>query len=302
MMLLLKRGIRRGLLTLRRERGWGTSLSALLGVVLLVQFFVAACFAVQGADRLLRAQAELDFQIRRGTTDREVQEFLIAVQQQPSVAKAAVVTREQAYERERIANPALVEFLERSAAPNPFSDTVVVTLYSSSAYGSLLAFAQQPQWQNIVDPASLSSAAAEERSLLRNLGMTDTGRTVILLFLGLSGIILLFVVMELVRRRALLRREELFVERMSGAHEASMVVPFATEAAVLLMAALAFSAVLCALVFAALPFINMNEGLRSFAGEVGGRMTAYGPALFFLECLLVLPLAYAAGYLATRTR
>ena len=58
-LLLLKRGAVRGWTTLRRERGWVTSLSALLGVVVLTQAFLLAWFGVQGVETLLRSQTDL---------------------------------------------------------------------------------------------------------------------------------------------------------------------------------------------------------------------------------------------------
>src|SRR5438874_2128329 len=138
-------------------------------------------------------------------------------------------------------NPDLIRFLEQFNMKNPFSDTVAVTLKTLSSYDAFSAFVRQPQWQAVVDPAFLPQASGQEQEVRRMLRLTDAGRSVAIALLLLTGGILLFVVVELVRRRSYLRKEEVFVERMSGAPESSVILPFATEATVLLMLALLLS-------------------------------------------------------------
>jgi cell division protein FtsX len=302
--LLFKRGMLRGWTTLKRERGWGTSLWALLGVVVLAQVFLLACIGVQGVGALLRSQTDLRLQVREGATDRQVQEFFAALQQQPFVSSVAYITREQAYERERRTNPDLVGFLEKFNIQNPFPDTLAVTLGNLSLYEDFEAFVREEAWREVVDPAFLSQATDQEQQLHQMLRLTEAGRSVMFFFFALTGGILLFVVVELVRRRAYLRREEVFVERMSGAQEASVVLPFATEAAVLLSTALALSFVFLVLLLFSLPVFlpAIAEGgtFTALRGEVQTLLLTAGPAIIVAEFLLAPAMGFLGAFLGTR--
>ncbi len=302
--LLLKRGVHRGLSTLRRERGWGTSLWALVGVVLLVQLFLVLCVSVQGIDRLLRTQTDLRLEVQLGASDRQIQEFISATQQLPEVSEVEYVTREKALERERIANPDLIKFLDQFNISNPFPDTIAVGLNSLSAYDSFSTFVKEERWQTVIDPGFLSHATGQEHELRRMLRLTDAGRSLAIFVLFLTGGILLFVVVELVRRRAFLRKEEVFVERMSGAQEASVILPFATEATVLLVTALILSLVCLVLLLFFLPVlvpalsdIGIFGSLRS---EISRLLTIYGPMLFILQLLLAPGVGFVGAFLGTR--
>ncbi len=302
--LLLKRGMRRGLATLKRERGWGTSLGALVGVALLVQLFLVLCLGVRGVDGLLRTQTDLRLQVNDGITDRTVQEFLVAARAHPDVERVQYITREQAYERERRANPDLVAFLEQFKIQNPFPDTVAVTLRSLSGYDRFAAFVKGEQWQKVIDPTFLSQTSGQENELRKMLRLTDAGQSLSLLVLFLTGCILLFIVIELVRRRAFLRKEEVFVERMSGAREASVVVPFATEATVLLITALFLSLGCLFIILLLLPtLVPALADLGTFGplrAEIGRLITLYGPMLFLLELLLAPAVGFVGAFLGTR--
>lgn len=302
--LLLQRGIQRGLSTLKRERGWGTSLWALVGVMLLVQLFLVLCIGVQGIDQLLRTQTDLRLQTHIGATDRGIQEFIAAAQTLPEVSHVEYITREQAFERERRANPDLVMFLEQFKIENPFPDTIAVTLKSFSSYDHFTAFVRQEQWQKVIDPAFLSQTTGQEGELRKMLRLTNAGWSLSFLVLSLTGIILLFIVIELVRRRAFLRKEEVFVERMSGAQEASVVLPFATEATVLIEVALFLSIGCLFLLFLLFPILVPALGDPTTFGplrsEIGRMLTIYGPILFFLEVILGPAVGFVGAFLGTR--
>ena len=302
--LLLKRGVRRGYTTLKRERGWATSLWALLGVVVLMQVFLVMWLGVQGVDSLLRTQTDLRLQVKEAATDHDVQQLLISIKALPGISTVEYITREQAYERERAANPDLIRFLEQFKIQNPFPDTVSVTLKNLSYYNQFLTFLKQPDWRTVVDPAFLSQATDQEQGLRQMLRLTDAGQSVATLFLFLTGGILLFVVVELVRRRAFLRREEVFVERMSGAQEASVVLPFATEATILLVTALLLS-LACVLLFLLafpllIPALGDSGTFGELKAEVGSMMVSTGPTLFLIELVLAPLAGFAGAYLGTR--
>lgn len=302
--LLLKRGMRRGLLTLRRERGWGTSVGALVGVVLLLQLTFLLSAGVQGADRLLRAQTDLRLPIREGVADAAVQQFLIALRSFPDVETVEYVTREKALERQRAENPDLVVFLDQFKLDNPFPDTVGVTLRSLSSYDAFVRFVREPQWQAVVDPAFLSQSTDQERALRHMLRVTDAGRSLAGVFLGVTTVILLCTVIELVRRRASSRREEVFIERMSGAQEASLVVPFATEASVLLLCALLLGAVLAGFILYELPTLipALAEGgtFDALREQVAHVIAVRGPLFFLVELFLIPAVGFLGAYLGTR--
>ncbi len=303
-MLLLQRGIRRGVVTLLRERGWWTSLWALTGVVILAQLFLVVWLGVAGVETLLRTQTDLRLQVQDAATDRQTQEFIAAAQALPIVTDVAFITREQALERERTLNPDLLRFLEQFNIQNPFPDTVAVTLRDLSDYEAFSAFVQQPEWRSVVDHAFLSQATDQELQLRQMLRLTDAGRTVAGIFLSLTGGILLFIVVELVRRRAFLRREEVFVERMSGAQEASVVLPFATEAGLLLAIALGLGLVFLVFFLFALPLLvpALADG-GAFAllrTHVSALLFRYGPGLIAMQFVLIPLVGFAGAFLGTR--
>lgn len=302
--LLIKRGIRRGILTLRRERGWAMSLWALMGVVLLAQVFFVAAIGIEGIQTLLRTQTDLRLQVQDDATDRQIQEFLVAARALSYVSDIAYIPREQTFERERMTNPDLAAFLEQLKIENPFPDMIRVTTRDLAAYEGLSTFVQQAQWNTVIDPAFLSQATSQEQELQAMLRLTESGRSLTLLFLALTGGILLFIIVELVRRRAFLRREEVFVERMSGAREASVILPFAAEAALLLTAAVVLSGAALFLLLPALPLLvpSLGEGgvLEELRKEVRGLIAAYGPGLFLLQLLLAPLAGFVGAYLGTR--
>ena len=136
------------------------------------------------------------------------------------------------------------------------------------------------------------------------LHFTDAGRSLAGLVLLLTGGILLFIVIELVRRRAFLRKEEVFVERMSGAQEASVILPFATEASVLLFVALLLS-LGCLLLFLVLlpqlvPSLTDAGIFGPLRTEISRLVLLYGPTLFVIELLATPGVGLVGAFLGTR--
>src|SRR3989338_8603751 len=162
---------------------------------------------------------------------------MTALQDLPYVAKAAFMTREQAYDRARRADPELIGFLEEYGLSNPFPDAVTVTMTSLEHYRELLHVLEDPQWQRVVDPSFLSDATAEQDYVEALLTLTKGIRSLVLFVLGIGTVTLLFVVVNLTRTRALSRSEEVLVERIAGAQTATILLPFAAEASILLLIA-----------------------------------------------------------------
>ena len=303
--LLIKRGIRRGLLTLRREREFGVTLGALFGVLLLCQMLLGVTIGIQGLHRLLRAQLDLRLTIQETATDQGVQEFISAMKGLPLVEQVTYVTKEQAYEREAARNPDLIGFLEEFKIQNPFPDTLAVTLRSLDDYDAFATYVRQEQWKETVDPSFLSQSTTQEKEVRQMLTLTETGRALSFGFLAVLALVMLFVLIELVRRRAMQRREELLVERLVGAPELSMLVPFATEAATLLFVSLVLSVLAMGVILWLLPYLLPVLATGSFAalhGQVVGLLWIWLPLIAIAEIVVLTALACAGAYLGVRRR
>lgn len=296
--------MRRGVLTLLRERGYGATLLALFGVVLLMQLLLVTALGVRGVHNLLQSRLDLRLQVQETAADQSVQEFLVAVRQLPYVSQVTYITREQAYELERKRNPDLVAFLEQFKIQNPFPDTVAVSLKSLSDYDTFAQFSRQPQWRAVVDPRFLSQATDQEKEVHELLSLTDAGGALALFFLALIAGILLFVLIELVRRRALQRSEEIFVERLVGAQEFSVLVPFATEAALLLLGAAVLSALFAALLLLLLPSVipALSPGgpFAALQAEMQRLLPFALPPLLIGELLFVPAISVLGAFLGMR--
>ncbi len=300
----LSRGIRRGWLLLRRGRGWWTTLGALTGVVLIIQLLWTIGLGAQGMHRLLESRLDLRLQVQATASDQEIQEFIIALKDQPGVREVLYITREQAYERERARSPDLIAFLEEFNIANPFPDTLAVTLKSLSEYDDFAAFVRQSAWATTVDPAFLSHATDQEKEVHQLLRLAGAATTVVAGFLVLAALVLLFVLMELIRRRALMRKEEILVERLVGAHSIFTLTPFITEATILLWAATALSMLLLGGFLFGLPILVpalASGGPFDVARQQVLPLLQTGlPVILVVEILAMPPLAAAGAYLGMR--
>ncbi|NOS68237.1 MAG: hypothetical protein HOO67_07850 [Candidatus Peribacteraceae bacterium] len=271
------RPLRRGLLNVRRSRGTFFGVAALFGVVLIAQAFLALGLGTQ----VFAVRSEFSIPLLTRATDREVQQFFASARQLPGVSSVEYVPREKAMELERAAHPEVVTLLE-SDALNPFNDTAIIMLTGLSAYDEFAAFVQHPYWNNTVDPAAFAAIAAQREEQLSALQQARWTGSVAFLLLGLASVALFLVVLELTCRSALGRQQDLFVERISGAEELSITLPFAVEAVVLLSIALLLSLVCAALAAYALP-----SSLPVLA-EAKRLIAANTPALIVAEIIAVL--------------
>src|SRR3989344_928433 len=291
--LLLQRGIRRGVRTLRREHDWLGTLGALTGIFILLQLLGLGLATATAGETLLKERTELQLELRAGTNDRDISDLMTALQDLPYVAKAAFMTREQAYDRARRADPELIGFLEEYGLSNPFNDAVTVTLTSLEHYRELLGTLEDPQWQSIVDPSFLSDATAEQEYVEGLMELTKGIRSLVLFVLGIGGATLLFIVVNLTRTRALARSEEVLVERIAGAQTATILLPFAAEASILLAVATIVSFIVTVLLTAfapaIVPALHMGGALGELWNTVRSLLHTAIPFAFALE-LLMIPL------------
>lgn len=268
--LLWKRAIVRGMTTARRERRWLAAFGALFGILLILQLLLFGLMGVRTIQSLLEANTDLRLEIRPQATDQDIREFYIHLEAQPYVEKSVYITKEQAYEHTRENDPELIAFIEKFSLENPFTDTIGITLTTLDRYDEFTRFVQQPEWSGIVDPTFLSEVTNQEAQVHELIELTRAGRTIAMIVLLLTGCVLLFIVIELVRRRSLDRADEVFVEKLVGAHPLSIFVPFATEASILLWVSIATSMLVLVVMLALLPVLlppTQGSGVLEVLGE-----------------------------------
>ena len=238
-----------------REKGFGTALGSLFGVLLLGQVLLLLVFGIEGGLLLLEKQTDLRLEILDTATDTQIQDLFQNIRQLPSVEDVVYITREQAYERQKQRDPDLVTFLTKFGIENPFPETIGVRLKRLTDYASFLQFLKQPVFTKVVNPGFLSKTTDQEQQVYRLIEAVRAAEIILFFVVALLVVVLLFVVVELVRRRALSKREELFVEQLVGAAPLTILLPFCTEMICLLALALLFSIVLAAALLFVLPSI-----------------------------------------------
>lgn len=289
MPLLLKRGCIRGLKNVVREDGWAGSVGSLFGVLLLGQVLLLLVFSAHVGVQFLREQTDLRLEILDSASDDHIQDLVQNVRSLPYVEEVLYVTREQAFERQRERDPQLIAFLEKFGIANPFPETLGVRLKSIADYPRFLQFLQQPVFAQTIDPQFLSQTTDQERQLYQLVGIVSSARTFLIAVVILFVLVLLFVIAELIRRRAMLRRDEVFVEQLVGAPAIFTALPFAVEIALLLLVSLVLSLLFAAAAIAVAPAV-----LPSLAA--GGAFAVWGQAIV-ATLLQWLPLTLLAQFL-----
>ena len=272
-----------------------TTVAAMFGAVVLAQIFLTLGFGAQGIFHALATTNDFRLQLRSGVADREVQEFLIAARELPSVTSVALVTREKAMALEQAAHPEIAKLLDADPV-NPFRDSAVVTLGSLSTYDEFAAFVRHPRWTETLDPVAFASMETRYTELQTALSRVQMARSIALLLLAASGIALLLTVLALVRRSAAGRHQDLFVERMIGADESSIVVPFAVEMVIQLFIALLLSVGVVALVL----LLLLASPDFPMIGEVRKWVMEYGVALTTVEMFAVIAIGMVGAWWGTR--
>jgi len=300
---LWARGMRRGVLSLLRERDWLTAFGALIGVFLLLQLMIFALLGTEGIQNILESKTSLTLEILDDAPDQDLQQFLNTLQQQPYIQKLAYITKEQAYAQMKQQDPELILFLEEFALDNPFPETVAVTLHTLQSYESLTGFIKEDRWRNIIDPAFLSATTDQEEYVYDLLRITGVGRSIALFFLMLTIATLLCITTELVRERVLRRSEEILVEHLSGAYPFSILLPYAIEASLLLAVAIIASLVLGLLVLAALPIvmpaIMQHPTLHEIHTQIQNTFIMRSPMIIGLEILAIPVIGWLGAWLGS---
>lgn len=299
-----KRGLRRGLQNIVRESGWASALASLTGMLLLCQFLVLAVVGLSAGMRLLGEQVDLRLEILEGATDKQIQDFIQNVRGLPFIADTVYITREQAYERFQKRDPELVGLFSAFGVENPFPETVGVRLRRLSDYDAFVEFLKTPTFASVVNPTFLSTTTDQEREVRSVLDAVSGLRVLVLIGTLLLGIVLLLVIMELLRRRALIRSDELFVEQLVGASPGTILFPFFVEMLSLLLIAVVLSAVIGFLLAFVLPWLlpmlSPTGLLGSWMQTMQVGLVRSLPVVLVLELLAVIVLAAVGTSFALR--
>jgi cell division protein FtsX len=297
----IRRGMRRGLLLLRRERTWGTTLTLLSVVLVLVQLLTVMLLGVYGVNQLLSSQAGLRLEAQPNAADRDVQNFFAALHADADVQTVSFVTKEQAYADQRKRDPDLVAFLDQYKLDNPFPDTFVVTLKSLDSYESFRQFVEQDQWKSVINPAFLSTVTDQERQVRDLLSVTNAIRSVTFVFIFIAFAVVLFVVLELVSRTVRAHGNELFLETMLGASPMSVLLPFIAEMTILLLASTVIATLLVAGLIIVLPFLMpalaMDTPFHAFSTAMQPILLFTAPWILLLELCVMPAIAYVGTFL-----
>jgi cell division transport system permease protein len=300
------RGIRRGLKSALHEPGWGASIGALFGVLFIIQVLILFTLGIHSAMALLRDRTDVRLEIRDEATLTQIADLRNSLAIEPYVEEVVFISSEDAFEKERIRDPELITFLEKFGIKNPFPNTMGVRLKHLEDYKLLRQFLNRPEYSNTVDSNFLSQSTDQEDQIHKLIAATLAIRSFLIVTVVLITLVLLFVIIELVGRRALLRSEEILVQTLVGATPITILTPFCTEVLLLMSIALLLAGILLGGVLYSLPFF-----LPSFA-ETGlfapwVRMFQYmlfvvGPWIAIGEVIVLPLLALLGSFLGLWTR
>ena len=303
---VFKRGVLRGCITLIRERQWATALGALMGVFVLVQLLGLVLIGLEGVQSMLRSRTDLRLEIHAEANDTQVQEFYSALGAQAFVRDTVYITKEKAYEQTKASDPDLITFLEEFNIPNPFNDTIGVTLQSLDDYQEFSTFVEQQRWQNVVTPSFLTDITDQEKQVFALMSVTRAGRSITLLILIVTATALVFITTELIRRRSLHRSDEVMVERLVGASPLGISLPFITEACVLLIISIIGSAIILGITIAVLPLwvpaLQANGALGALSKEMTPLLANMLPIILLIQLLCAPLIATAGAWLGMRSQ
>lgn len=298
MFLFLRRGGKRGIQQIVRDRTWGTTLVLLTALMVLMQLLVVFLLGVQGVNHMLASRAAIQMEVLPGASDQNIQEFYAALRAEEFIQDIEYVPREQAYQIQRERDPDLVAFLEEYKLDNPFPDIFRITLSQAASYDTFVAFVQREQWRQVVDPSFLSSVTEQEQEVRSLLNVTGAIRMLTFIFLIVAFIVLCFVILEWVSRTTQRRGGEVMLESLLGAPAHAVLLPFVAEMALLLLGALLLGSALVLLFTAALPAIMpaiaMEEAFQAVRADITPLLWSVFPVVFIIEAF-VLPLLALAG-------
>lgn len=295
---VLRRGTQRGLATAVREEGWGASVGSLFGVLFFAQVLLILVIGVNAGLTLLREQTDIRLEILDNASQAQIQDLVQNLHSLPYVEDVVYITREEAYERQKQRDPQLIAFLQKFGIANPFPETLGVRLRSLDDYTQFVSFLQQPVFAKTINPAFLSQGTDQQTQIYKLLDIVRSARLILFLIVGLLLVVLVFIIIELVRRRAVLRGDELFVEQLVGATPMAILLPFSVEILTLLFFALLLSFLFATGFVYVLPILipSLAPGgvFSVWAASVAASLLSTGWLIACLE-LIVLPIVAGVG-------
>lgn len=302
----LRRGIRRSLQQISRDRSWGATLLLLTGLMILTQLFLVFLLGVDGVGKLLTARAGIQLEVLPSAREQDIQELYAALRANPLVENVVYVPSDQAYEQQKASDPDLVAFLEEYKLENPFPDTFSVTLKSLDAYDSFAQEVQQDRWRAVVNPSFLTAATSRETQTKALLEVTEGLRTLSIAFIVVALIVLFAVVLEWVSRNAARREQELVLEHLLGAPAMTVLLPFASEMTFLLVAGAllgtAIMGIFLVLLPVFMPAFALETPFQLLQAQMRPVLLGVFPLLLLIELIAMPFLAFAGTVLGVKNR
>jgi cell division transport system permease protein len=303
---ILRRGLRRGVQQLTRDRSWGATLVLLSAVMVLVQLFLVFLLGVNGVGNMLTSRAGIQLEILPTASEQGIQELYAALKSHPSVENASYVTSEQAYEQYKANDPELISFLDEYGLQNPFPDTISVTLTSLDAYDAFAQDMQASEWATVINPSFVTAADGREREMRSLLQVTSGLRTLSIIFIVTAIVVLFFTVLEWVSRTAMRRGQELMLEHLLGAPSLSVVLPFVSEMTILLVGGVIIGTAIVGAFLLLLPFfmpaLALEAPFRLLQQQVNPLLLSLFPILLLIEIIAMPLLAFGGTVWGVRKR
>ena len=302
--LSFRRGVACGFRNLIREKGRMLSFGALLSILFLGQVLLLLVLGVQGGLHLLE-ERDLRLEILDTATDAQIQDLVQQVRALPYVADISYVTREQAYERQKNRDPDFVAFLQKFGVENPFPETLGIRLRQLTDYPKLIEFLHKPSFATVINATFLSNTTDQEQQVYGLIEVLHVSERLLTSIVVLVLIAIFFVIVELARRHAEERSQELHIEQLLGASRLRIFLPHCVEMIFLLGTALILSLLLGGLLLFLLPIflpaLASSGMFGSWSLSVMDLMVQLLPWLIPAEVILVVLLASFGTIFALRT-
>lgn len=266
----------------------------LVSVNILVVFNVAASTAVA----LVEEKVDVSVYFKPTTAEDQVLELQRDLQNRPEVESVQYISQNEALEQFRAAhqdNTAIIGAIDE-LGENPLGATLRVKAHDLARYPDIIAVIDQPQYAPIIAEKDYDDRSGMIDQLS---GWTDRGRRVawgfILLFGGISALI----VFNTVRVAIYTHREEIGIEKLVGATNWFVSLPFVIEGVIYAVVGILIT---IALVWPLLGL--MQPSLTAFFGAGRLNIISYFSQHFFfifgLQCLGAIALNVLASFIATR--
>lgn len=238
-----------------------STLANIVVIALMLSVPILGAAVLQSSQPLAQQLAsvpEISLFLDAGTGAQGREELLGRLGSHEGVARARLVTREQAMATLR-ADPAWAQALD-ALPENPLPDVIIVTLQDTQAPARLAASLAETwgEWPG-VEHVQLDSAWVQRLESLLSFVRAGLG-----MLAGAVVLVVVATVFNTVRLQALTRREEIAVARLVGATEAFVRRPF-----LYLGALTGLAASLLALLLAWLALAPLNHVLGRFAHSYG---------------------------------